>query len=119
MKPTQTDRLIAYLRANPGSSSLEITRALDIVNVTGRISDARAQGYVIECRKGPDGRDRYTVIEQVTPRSMREPSCLECGHGQLQHRSVHRRRCLYCACRDYTVPGPAPVVEAKPLEMGL
>ena len=51
---TQTDRLIRYLREHPGASSLEITMALALVNVTGRVSDARAEGFVIECRKRTD-----------------------------------------------------------------
>ena len=60
---TQTARLIAYLRANPGASSLEITHALALVNVTGRVSDARAQGVAIECRKRADGRLGYYIRE--------------------------------------------------------
>ena len=59
---TQTDRLVRWLRANPGSTSLEITQALSIVNVTGRVSDARAEGFVIECRR-VDGRARYYLRE--------------------------------------------------------
>lgn len=69
MKPeTQTERLLRYLRTNPGASSLEIVRDCLIVNTTGRISDLRAAGYVIDCRKGNDGRDRYyvRVAEPVT-----------------------------------------------------
>ena len=47
MKPgSQTERLLAFLRENPGSSSLEVTLALGIVNVTGRFSDLRA-GFVV------------------------------------------------------------------------
>lgn len=59
---TQTERLLTYLRANPGASSLEITRALALVNVTGRISDLRAEGHVIEVRR-VDGVFRYRVVE--------------------------------------------------------
>ena len=62
MKPTQSARLLAYLHANPGVSSLEITLALRIVNVTGRVSDLRKAGHVIECFR--DGNvDRYRVVE--------------------------------------------------------
>jgi hypothetical protein len=61
-KPTQTDRLIAWLHANPGASSLEITLALRVVNVTGRISDARAKGVDIECRV-IDGTSRYYIVD--------------------------------------------------------
>lgn len=63
---TQTDRLIRWLRKNPGSSSLEITVALRVVNVTGRVSDARKEGHVIECVR-VDGVARYYLRE---PREM-------------------------------------------------
>jgi len=56
-------RTLRYLRDHQGASSLEITRDLYVVNVTGRISDLRAAGYKVECRKGTDGRDRYFVVE--------------------------------------------------------
>lgn len=59
----QPMRLLRYLREHPGASSLDVTAALYIVNVTGRVSDLRAAGYIVECRKGPDGRDRYFVRE--------------------------------------------------------
>lgn len=63
---TQTARLIAYLRSHPGATSLEITHALALVNVTGRVSDARAQGIDIECVR--DGSlSRYFVREHVAP----------------------------------------------------
>lgn len=60
---TQADRLLRWLRANPGASSIEITFALRIVNVTGRISDLRQEGFVIECVRGKDHVDRYHVVE--------------------------------------------------------
>ena len=51
MKETQVERLIKWLRANPGSSSFEITMALHCINVTGRISDIRKiPGLDVECR---------------------------------------------------------------------
>jgi hypothetical protein len=59
----QAMRLLRWLRENNGASSLEVTQALSIVNVTGRVSDLRSAGYVIECRKGPDRRDRYFIRE--------------------------------------------------------
>lgn len=61
--PTQVDRLVTYLRANPGATGLEIVRALAMPKYTGRISDARQQGHVIDCRKRHDGRDGYWLIE--------------------------------------------------------
>ena len=64
LKPDgQAARMLRWLRDHPGSSSLDITQALFIVNVTGRVSDLRAAGYVVECSKGSDRRDRYTVVE--------------------------------------------------------
>lgn len=60
LKPeAQPARLLRWLRANPGASSLEVTLALRIVNVTGRVSDLRAAGYVIDCREDEVGVARY------------------------------------------------------------
>lgn len=59
----QAMRLLRWLREHQGASSLEVTAALAIVNVTGRVSDLRSAGYRIECLKGPDRRDRYYVRE--------------------------------------------------------
>lgn len=64
LKPDgQAARLLRWLRDHPGSSSLDVTRALLIVNVTGRISDIRRAGYLVECRKDGDRVDRYFVVE--------------------------------------------------------
>jgi hypothetical protein len=60
---TQTDRLIRWLRANPGASSIEITVALRLPNVTGRVSDARAEGHVIDAVRGSDRTWRYYLRE--------------------------------------------------------
>lgn len=57
---TQAARLLIYLSLNPGASSLEITRDLLIVNVTGRLSDLRAAGNVIEAKR-VNGVWRYFV----------------------------------------------------------
>lgn len=64
MKRTQTQRLLDYLQTHPGASSLEITRDCFIVNVTGRISDLRAQGHRIEDRRGRDGVHRYYLVRE-------------------------------------------------------
>lgn len=61
-KPTQVDRLLIFLANNPGASSLDITLATSIVNVTGRVSDARKAGHAIECRKRDDGVDGYVIV---------------------------------------------------------
>ena len=60
---TQARRLLAYLRQNPGASSLEVTRDLLIVNVTGRVSDLRARGYEVQCITRTDGNKGYVVRE--------------------------------------------------------
>ncbi len=69
---TQVDRLILYLSAHPGASSLEIVRDLQIVNTTGRISDIRAlPGFDVVCRKRSDGRDGYwLVVRESRPAPM-------------------------------------------------
>lgn len=61
---TQAQRLLAYLRANPGASSLEVTLGTRIVNVTGRVSDLRAQGYTVLCIRDREGVARYRVVEK-------------------------------------------------------
>lgn len=63
MKETQAARLRRFLNAHPGATSLEITFALDIVNVTGRVSDLRASGVGVDCRRRSDGRDGYWLAE--------------------------------------------------------
>ena len=60
---TQTERLIAFLRSHPEATSLDITLACGIVNVTGRVSDARAAGVDIVCERRSDGRQGYRVVE--------------------------------------------------------
>ena len=62
---TQTDTLIRFLRANPGATSLEITLATSLVNVTGRVSDARAAGHTVECRTRTDKRKGYWIVERA------------------------------------------------------
>jgi len=62
---TQTETLIRFLRANPGATSLEITLATSLVNVTGRVSDARAAGFIVDCRKRTDGRKGYWLVEKA------------------------------------------------------
>ena len=61
---TQTQTLIRSLRLHPGATSLEITLATSLVNVTGRVSDARVMGYTIECRKRSDSRKGYWIVEK-------------------------------------------------------
>ena len=64
MALTQVERLIAYLREHPGASSLEITLALKVVNVTGRISDIRKfPSLDVECRT-VKGVSRYWLVQK-------------------------------------------------------
>jgi hypothetical protein len=65
---TQAARLLAYLRARPRSSSLEIIRDLAVTNATGRLSDLREQGLrdgfeVVKVRRS-DNRWGYEIREQ-------------------------------------------------------
>ena len=60
---TQSARLLAYIQTHPEATSLEITHALALVNVTGRISDLRAAGHNIVCARRSDGRQGYRVVE--------------------------------------------------------
>lgn len=60
---TQTERLIRFLEENPGASSLEITLACDIINVTGRVSDARADGIDIRAARDEHGIFRYRIVD--------------------------------------------------------
>lgn len=64
---TQSAKLAWYLQKNPGASSLEITRDLFIVNVTGRVSDLRARGIDVVCFTREDGNKGYRI---VVPRSV-------------------------------------------------
>ena len=62
---TQVERLLAYLRANPGATTMELQLALRpfVSNPRARISDARARGTVIECVKRGDGQRGFVVRE--------------------------------------------------------
>lgn len=60
---SQAMRTLRYLREHPGATSLDITRDLYVVNVTGRISDLRAAGFNVRCMKRPDRLDGYIVVE--------------------------------------------------------
>lgn len=62
-RPTQVERLVRWLRANPGASGMEIITALRLPKYTSRISDARDQGIDIVCFKDADGVNRYRVVE--------------------------------------------------------
>ena len=61
---TQTERLLNYLRSRPGCSSLEIVQDLRIINTTGRISDLRKAGHVIEAQRDKRGVYRFWLVEK-------------------------------------------------------
>ena len=62
---TQTDRVLAFLRANPGATSLDVAHGCSpwISNPRARISDLRAAGHVIEPIRRPDGKTGFRVVE--------------------------------------------------------
>jgi hypothetical protein len=67
MKPTQAGRLLAFIRANPGCTTMDIQLGMRpfIANPRARISDLRAAGIVVDCRKDDRGVARYTVRERA------------------------------------------------------
>ena len=60
---SQTQRLLDYIQDHPGATALEITLECGILNVTGRVSDLRAEGWDIRCRYRGRRRFGYWVIE--------------------------------------------------------
>jgi hypothetical protein len=64
---TQNDRVLAYLRAHPGSTAMELSLGIEpyISNVRARISDLRlTHGIEIEARKREDGRVGFYIVER-------------------------------------------------------
>lgn len=63
-EPTQTQRVIGFIAANPGCTALDLMRGLDpfVANPRARISDARQQGHTIECRRRSDGVNGFWVV---------------------------------------------------------
>lgn len=63
---TQNGRVLAYLRAHPGSTVQECAAAMHpwISNIRARHSDLRLQfGIDVVCERRPDGYDGFRVIE--------------------------------------------------------
>lgn len=60
---SQVERLVQYIRDNPGASGLELVTRLALPKYTSRISDARAQGIDIECFLRSDGIRGYRIKE--------------------------------------------------------
>lgn len=64
--PTQTERVVAFLRAHPGVTTMELQLGLApfVSNPRARISDARAAGIDVQPRKRADGRTGFVVVER-------------------------------------------------------
>jgi hypothetical protein len=64
-KPTQSDRVLAFLRDHPLATSMDIAVGCRpwIANPRARISDLRAAGYTIKPVKREDGRTGFVVVE--------------------------------------------------------
>lgn len=64
---TQTERIVAFIRAHPGCTTMELTLGLApfCANPRARISDARAQGYDVVCSTRVDGRKGYWLLEKA------------------------------------------------------
>lgn len=61
MKRTQAQRVLAFIEANPGCTTMDIQLGLSpfVSNPRARISDLRIAGHVIDCDKDRDGIARY------------------------------------------------------------
>lgn len=61
----QRNRILHFIRVNPGCSTMEIQLELSpfVANPRARISDLRARGHVIECRRRADKFDGYWLVE--------------------------------------------------------
>jgi hypothetical protein len=62
---TQTEKLLRLLRTERSVSSLEVTLRAGIVNVTGRVSDLRKEGYDVQVHRDETGVFRYRLIENL------------------------------------------------------
>jgi hypothetical protein len=66
MSKSDTERVIKWFREHPGSSVQEVRFGLFISNVTGRMSDARAQGIEFVKWRDDKGVFRYRIAEVTT-----------------------------------------------------
>jgi hypothetical protein len=62
---TQNDRVLAFLRANPGATAMDVAHGCHpwVSNPRARISDLRAAGHVIDVVKRSDGKNGFVVRE--------------------------------------------------------
>jgi hypothetical protein len=65
---TQSDRVLAFLRAHPLATALDIAHGCHpwVSNPRARISDLRAAGHVIRPMKRSDGKTGFLIVE-ATP----------------------------------------------------
>ena len=68
-EPTQTERVLAFLRAHPGATAMDIAHGCHpwVSNPRARISDLRAVGYTVEMVRRTDGKNGFVVREPVAP----------------------------------------------------
>ncbi len=60
---TQSERVLAFLRAHPLATALDIAHGCHpwVSNPRARISDLRAAGYVVEAQRRTDGKTGFVV----------------------------------------------------------
>lgn len=65
MSPTQSERVLTFLRANPGATALDIAHGCRpwVSNPRARISDLRAQGFDVQVVRRDDGKNGFVVVE--------------------------------------------------------
>lgn len=76
---TQSERVLAFLRANPRATALDIAHGCHpwVSNPRARISDLRAAGYVIEPQRRTDGKMGFVVVRE--PRRVTTGVAVEMG----------------------------------------
>jgi hypothetical protein len=64
-EPTQSERVLAFLRAHPGATALDIAHGCHpwVSNPRARISDLRAAGHVVDMVRRTDGKNGFVVRE--------------------------------------------------------
>jgi hypothetical protein len=64
-EPTQAERVLAYLRANPGATALDIAHGCHpwVSNPRARISDLRAAGHDVQVVRRSDRKNGFVVVE--------------------------------------------------------
>lgn len=65
-QPTQAERVLAYLRAYPLASAIEVAMGCHpwVSNPRARISDLRDLGYDVICERRWDGANGYRIRER-------------------------------------------------------